>query len=93
MRVPEKLLPFLQLIHHMVTQERGIPCAQPSFAFILGENGYVVLLPTGNEHDATIYFADQEYVLDVFTGEWGQTRPPFAGEIASLVRSEMRRSH
>lgn len=90
--VPQHLLPFSQLIARMHAEERGMPYAIPTFAFVLGDSGYLITITPESRPWATVYVGGADYAFDVDSGQWDESgRPPFASDIGSLIQSEIRR--
>lgn len=90
--LPQNLLPFAQLITRMHDEGTGIPYAVPTFAFVLGDSGYLITTTPQSRPWATVYVGGSDYAFDVETGQWAETgRPPFASDIGSLIQSEIRR--
>lgn len=89
---PPALLPFAPLIRHMRAEGQGVPCTAPSFAFVLGETGYLVLLPPEMRPWALVHTGQLRYAFNLDTGCWrDDASPPFAQDIGNLVKAEARR--
>lgn len=90
--VPQNLLPFAQLIARMHTEDHGMPYATPTFAFVLGDSGYLITITPESRPWATVYVGGADYAFNVESGQWAESgRPPFASDIGSLIQSEIRR--
>ena len=90
--LPEALRPFLHLVTLMAEEGRGVPYAPPTFAFVLGNSGYLATLEKDAYPTVTIYIGRKKYFFNVVEGSWkdGET-PPFAADIGSLIQTEIRR--
>ena len=92
MLMPESLVPFAQLVSRLRDEGRGMPYAPPTFAFVLGDSGYLITMTPDAKPWATVYVGGSDYAFNVDTGQWGDAgRPPFASDIGSLIQSEVRR--
>lgn len=90
--VPPQLHPFAQIITRMHSDGLGMPYLAPTFAFVLGDSGYLITITPESRPWATVYVGDADYAFDVDFGQWADSgRPPFASDIGSLIQSEIRR--
>ncbi len=90
--LPEALRPFIQLVSLMAEERRGVPYAPPTFAFVLGDSGYLATLEKDAYPTVTVYIGRSKYFFNVVEGSWedGGT-PPFAADIGNLIQTEIRR--
>ena len=90
--MPEKLMPFSQIISRMRNQNTGVPYAPPTFAFVLGDTGYLVTIRPDMHPWATVFTGGNEFSFNISTAQWSETgRPPFARDIGNLIQAEVRR--
>lgn len=92
LRLPEVLRPFASLVILMAEEGRGVPCAPPAFAFVLGDSGYLVTMEKNAYPSATVYVGRGRHVFNVAQGSWEEGgAPPFAADIGNLIQAEIRR--
>ena len=90
--LPENLMPFAPLITRMKAEGQGIPFATPTFAFVLGDSGYLITMTAETKPWATVHVGGADYAFHVGTGLWDEAgRPPFASDIGGLIQAEIRR--
>lgn len=91
-RIQPSLRPFAAMIARMHEEGRGMPLERPSFAFVLGEKGYLTTMPQAARPWAAVYTEKARYTFHLGEGRWGEDKgPPFADEVGDLIRAEAMR--